>query len=156
MVINCTGIGSRFLADVQDSSLEAARGQVIRVRAPWVRHAVMSGPWYILPNRDCVVLGGTKQMGDYNLSPDPETAKQIMKECCKLVPSLAQAEKIVDCAGLRPYRATIRIEVDPNNSRVIHNYGHGGSGVTLCWGSAVEVVKLARKSLTKNGLRSKL
>ena len=31
--------------------------------------------------------------------------------------------------------------------RVIHNYGHGGAGVTLSWGCADEVVSLVDQSL---------
>ena len=53
--------------------------------------------------------------------------------------------------GLRPLRTKgVRLEMDPqlvDGGRrwinVIHNYGHGGSGVTLSWGCAKEVVDLA-------------
>ncbi|XP_017479610.1 PREDICTED: D-aspartate oxidase-like [Rhagoletis zephyria] len=156
LVVNCSGLGARYLADVQDLSVEAVRGQVVRVRAPWIRHAVMAGPSYILPNRDCVILGGTKELANYNLSPDPATAELILRDCAQVVPSLLAAEKIGDFVGLRPYRPSLRIEADARNRKVIHNYGHGGSGVTLCWGSALEVVKLAKKALGGKGMKSKL
>src|SRR5258708_36140457 len=40
--------------------------------------------------------------------------------------------------GLRPYRASgfvVRTE-KLDNKIVVHNYGHGGGGITLCWGTA--------------------
>lgn len=49
-----------------------------------------------------------------------------------------------DGCGLRPVRASVRLErqlVAPGRC-VIHNYGHGGSGVTLSWGCAGDVVRL--------------
>jgi len=48
--------------------------------------------------------------------------------------------------GLRPFRRSgVRLERDqlPDGRIVIHNYGHGGSGFTLSWGCAREVVDLA-------------
>jgi D-amino-acid oxidase len=42
-------------------------------------------------------------------------------------------------AGLRPYRHVVRLE---RENRVIHNYGHGGAGFTLCFGCAQDVAKL--------------
>ena len=55
--------------------------------------------------------------------------------------------KIVDKAvGLRPSRNEVRLEADRSDDRmVIHNYGHGGAGVTLSWGCADEVVALVSR-----------
>jgi hypothetical protein len=44
--------------------------------------------------------------------------------------------------GYRPYRADgMRIEEDANG--IIHNYGHGGSGVSLSWWSAIQAINYA-------------
>jgi glycine/D-amino acid oxidase-like deaminating enzyme len=41
-------------------------------------------------------------------------------------------------AGLRPYRASgFVVRADPLGAkRLVHNYGHGGAGITLSWGSS--------------------
>lgn len=46
---------------------------------------------------------------------------------------------------LRPFRAAgPRMEVETvGRKRVVHNYGHGGSGWSLSWGSAQQVVPMA-------------
>lgn len=51
-------------------------------------------------------------------------------------------------AGLRPKRrGSYRLEVARQGSKtVVHNYGHGGAGITLCWGCAGEVLDLVRAS----------
>ena len=146
LVINCAGLGTQSIEDIHDPNLVAVRGQVIRVRAPWIRHAVLSEDFYILPNKDCVILGGTKEKGNYDLTINGATSNRIMQGCTKLVPSLKYATKVADQVGLRPYRHKLRIECDPRTNRIIHNYGHGGSGVTLCWGSALEVVDLIKQA----------
>lgn len=45
-------------------------------------------------------------------------------------------------AGLRPYREdSPRLEVDHRGTKLIgHNYGHGGSGITMAWGSAEAIL----------------
>jgi glycine/D-amino acid oxidase-like deaminating enzyme len=47
-------------------------------------------------------------------------------------------------AGLRPFRSGgVRLERESLADKIlIHNYGHGGAGVTLSWGSAEEVADL--------------
>ncbi len=51
---------------------------------------------------------------------------------------------IGNVAGIRPYRrGSVRIEAQRLHDRtLIHNYGHGGAGITLSPGSALEVLDL--------------
>jgi D-amino-acid oxidase len=46
--------------------------------------------------------------------------------------------------GLRPARSAVRLERETPRpgSTLVHNYGHGGAGVTLSWGCAGEVSEL--------------
>ncbi len=52
-------------------------------------------------------------------------------------------------AGLRPYReGTYRLEVESISDKLfVHNYGHGGAGITMSWGCAHEVVDRVRTML---------
>ena len=47
-------------------------------------------------------------------------------------------------AGLRPKRdGSYRLEAEPQDGRfVVHNYGHAGAGITMSWGSAIEVAQI--------------
>ena len=47
-------------------------------------------------------------------------------------------------AGLRPYRAAgFVVRAEPlGDKRLVHNYGHGGAGITLSWGSSRLAVDL--------------
>jgi glycine/D-amino acid oxidase-like deaminating enzyme len=66
------------------------------------------------------------------------------------VPPLARVNARPDrfirmSVGLRPFRpAGPRLEAERVGEKlVVHNYGHGGSGWSLSWGTGAEVVKLA-------------
>jgi D-amino-acid oxidase len=54
-------------------------------------------------------------------------------------------------AGLRPYRPSgFLVRADRHGGKtIIHNYGHGGCGVTLSWGTAHLAVDLALKAVTR-------
>ncbi len=53
-------------------------------------------------------------------------------------PDLTEGRILRRVAGLRPFRTGgIRLEAERvADKTVVHNYGHGGAGVTLSWGSA--------------------
>jgi glycine/D-amino acid oxidase-like deaminating enzyme len=52
---------------------------------------------------------------------------------------------IREISGLRPFRAPgFVVRADRLDDRtVVHNYGHGGGGISLCWGSSALAVELA-------------
>lgn len=66
-----------------------------------------------------------------------------------------------DGVGLRPGRTEVRIEaekicIEGKTLNVVHNYGHGGAGVTLCFGCAVDASNLVKQMLGIQQLRSHL
>lgn len=153
-MINCVGLGA--LEFCNDTKMKPVRGQVLRVKAPWCKRCIIleHEVTYILPLTELVVLGGTQEPGIFNKIADDETCEQILERCSKLMPSLKNAEIVDKTAGLRPLReGGIRLELELIRNRsgktvkVIHNYGHGGSGVTLCWGCATEVCDIIKSDL---------
>jgi glycine/D-amino acid oxidase-like deaminating enzyme len=63
-----------------------------------------------------------------------------------LIPIRARTDRIIDVSVcLRPFRpAGPRVESERlGDTLVVHNYGHGGSGWSLSWGSSGRAVKLA-------------
>jgi D-amino-acid oxidase len=145
VVVNCVGLAAREL--VGDTSMQPIRGQIVRVRNPGLTRFTLdeenpAGVTYIVPrSKDCI-LGGTAEENEWDLEPDPQTARGILDRCTRLEPSLAEAEILEHKVGLRPGRPAIRLEREdgPNNTPIVHNYGHGGSGITLSWGCAEEVL----------------
>jgi D-amino-acid oxidase len=141
-VVNCAGLGARELAG--DGSLTAVRGQVVRVAAPDVREWLLdqSDPQrlvYVVPRERDVVLGGTAEEGVEDRAPNAATTAAIRARCAALLPALQDAPVLAVAVGLRPVRPSVRLEAD---GRVVHCYGHGGAGVTLARGCAVEVATL--------------
>src|SRR5690349_15424162 len=62
---------------------------------------------------------------------------------------VARNRIIREVVGLRPYRPSGFV-VDAQrfgNKLLVHNYGHGGGGVTLSWGTASLAVDLLRDFL---------
>jgi D-amino-acid oxidase len=64
---------------------------------------------------------------------------QHSSACSPLVPVKVDASRIIrTVAGLRPYRRSgfvVRAE-QLGEKRLVHNYGHGGSGITMSWGTS--------------------
>lgn len=159
IIVNCAGMGAKQLTN--DKELMPIRGQVIVVEAPWVKHFFVRDNFYVLPRLTDVVLGGTKQIGNYSLNVDPSDNNAIWQGCCELVPSLKYSKIVTEEVGLRPYRKHVRIELETVNFgdeslAVVHNYGHGGAGVSLHWGCAIDASKLVQQFLDKQPISHKL
>jgi glycine/D-amino acid oxidase-like deaminating enzyme len=62
-----------------------------------------------------------------------------LADCTPLAPVDADPSRLIRAvAGLRPYRRqgfVVRAEA-LGEKRLVHNYGHGGGGITLSWGSS--------------------
>lgn len=65
----------------------------------------------------------------------------------RFVPVKVSRERLIrTVVGLRPYRAegfVVKAE-RVGEKLLVHNYGHGGAGVTLSWGTAAQAAELAR------------
>jgi D-amino-acid oxidase len=148
LVVNCTGLASRALAD--DPSMHPIRGQVV-----WMTNPGLTTWWsddtdpalltYVLPHANHVVVGGTAEADDWSTTPDDNETARIVARAVELVPALRAASVLSHRVGLRPGRPAVRLETvsGPQNT-VVHCYGHGGSGVTLSWGCADDVLAAVR------------
>ncbi|EMD34685.1 hypothetical protein CERSUDRAFT_116873 [Gelatoporia subvermispora B] len=165
-VVVCAGLGARTLGGVEDKDVYPVRGQVVLVRAPWIRFGrtashLEQGSWtYVIPRKNGdVILGGTKVDNDWYPIARPETTQEILERCLALCPEIAppaiRAERAPTVAdvrslvleegcGFRPARkGGIRFGIEWIDSGrgtgripMVFNYGHGGGGYQSSWGSA--------------------
>ncbi|MFD3373646.1 MULTISPECIES: FAD-dependent oxidoreductase [unclassified Streptomyces] len=151
VVVNCTGLGAREL--VPDAAVRPVRGQLVIVENPGVRSwlvstdAVAGTTTYLFPQPDRLVLGGTTEEGEWSLTPDPAVAARIVERCAGFWPAVARARVLEHRVGLRPVRSAVRLEREVRGGGgggvLVHNYGHGGAGVTVAWGCARVAAGLA-------------
>lgn len=146
-VVNCTGLGAAALTG--DEDLVPVQGQVVVVAQVGVQEWLLaqSDPvalTYVVPRERTVVLGGTAAVGATDLEPDARTAAAVLERCSALVPALRRAPVLAHRVGLRPTRSCVRLEVGrlADGRPVVHDYGHGGAGVTLSYGCAADVARL--------------
>jgi len=85
------------------------------------------------------VLGGCSLPWPPGKPPeiDPAITQRILDQAHALGLAVGGIRKVR--AGLRPFRPEVRLE---RAGRIIHNYGHGGAGYTLCRGCAESVAAL--------------
>jgi hypothetical protein len=152
IIINCTGLGSRDLLD--DKLLSPVRGQTAVVSAPWLKQWILAKHSatcldYIFPRGKNVLLGGTTEADNWSEIPDPLTIENITKRAQDYYPSLYGTKVIASYAGLRPLRDPIRLDSceGPAGSLLVHCYGHGGQGVVLSWGCAIDIGNIVANRL---------
>jgi glycine/D-amino acid oxidase-like deaminating enzyme len=71
-------------------------------------------------------------------------------------PDFSHPDPIPCIAGLRPYRdGAYRLEPETRGGKfIVHNYGHGGAGITLSWGCAGKVRDIVRSHLASTADRT--
>ncbi|MFE1171027.1 FAD-dependent oxidoreductase [Streptomyces sp. NPDC058773] len=149
-VVNCSGLGARELAP--DPDVHPVQGQLVIVENPGIQEWYVSADTgatdttYLLPQPYGLVLGGTARENAWSREPDPAVAEAIVARVARLFPELARARVLAHKVGLRPARPEVRLTAEqlPGGVPLIHNYGHGGAGVTVSWGCADEVLRMVR------------
>lgn len=165
LIVNCTGLGAYELAG--DGDLCPHRGAVIRIlntgeAMPRITaaHCVANDTStdhqdmiFIVPRGgDRLLLGGLVEPDEWgtNIGMDYPPIQDLYRRNVDFLPILADAKlDAVDPVrvGLRPFRRrSVRLEHEPGTG-IIHNYGHGGAGITLSWGCAEHVVALVARLL---------
>lgn len=161
-IINCSGLGARRLAD--DIAVLPMRGQVIHIANEMgLSEALLDQGQgnvgtYIFPFRRHIVLGGTYELGEWSEDVVESDLRALVDRCTAMLQACEIAKTaqlgrhwLRAWAGLRPMRRlangreSIRLETErmADGRTIIHNYGHGRCGVTLSWGCAGEVARLA-------------
>jgi D-amino-acid oxidase len=147
VVINCSGLGARELTG--DALLMPLLGQIVIAERGSADMSITvtddrdaDAIFYVIPRRDELVLGGCSIPFPPGGTPelDPAITARIVDHAQRL--GIAIGTVRTERVGLRPFRAEVRLERDAKHPRVIHNYGHGGAGFTLCRGCAESVAAL--------------
>jgi len=150
IVINCAGLGAGALTG--DDTVRPLFGQHVVLTNPGLRELFLeinAGPEWTcyFPHPRRVVCGGVSIPDRWDTTADPEVTERILDRCRRIEPRLGEAEVIETITGLRPDRPSVRVQAESlgragGRALCIHNYGHGGNGVTLSWGCARDVVRL--------------
>ncbi|OMC29832.1 FAD-dependent oxidoreductase [Mycobacterium colombiense] len=147
IVVNCAGLAAGLLTG--DDTVRPLFGQHVVLTNPGLRQPfvqINDGPEWTcyFPHPERVVCGGISIPDRWDTTADPDLTERILQRCRGVEPRLNDTEVIEVITGLRPDRPSVRVEAEQlGRARCIHNYGHGGNGVTLSWGCARDVVNLA-------------
>jgi glycine oxidase len=113
---------------------QPAKGQMLTVRFPHVRHVISWSDHYLVPRKNGeVVIGSTVEFIGHNKEVTLETVSTLIDRSVDLVPSVRTAPLNRFWAGLRPYSPTRRPILcrAPGLDNVILATGHHRNGIVL-------------------------
>ncbi|WP_156690099.1 FAD-dependent oxidoreductase [Mycobacterium sp. Marseille-P9652] len=146
IVVNCAGLGAGALAG--DDTVRPMFGQHVVLTNPGLTQLYVEmhqgDEWVCyFPHPQRVVCGGIRIENRWDTRADDDVSERILRRAREVEPRLGEARVIETMTGLRPYRPSVRVAAEPLGSvACVHNYGHGGNGVTLSWGCARDVLGL--------------
>ncbi|RPA87899.1 nucleotide-binding domain-containing protein [Ascobolus immersus RN42] len=170
-IVNATGISAVYTAGddqvfpvrgavlrLTNSAPEPGKPQPINAAvllpAQYDTTGKLSKEVFVVPrNATTAVVGSIIQRNNWDLTLHPESpdVELMFRRACKFLPKLKEMKSDEDypiAQGLRPFsKMNVRVEVEmrsggPGGSKIVHNYGHGGSGWTLAVGCALTAVEL--------------
>lgn len=163
LIVNCSGLGSMQLAD---EYMYPLRGALVRVindgsripvidKAYCVSHTEGSNGQdivFIVPRgENLLILGGIAEKDEWSIDinlTNYQPVREMYERCVEFMPALANMQ--IDITepvrvGLRPFRAAnVRLDREQGR-RILHNYGHGGAGVTFSWGCSKEITAMVNE-----------
>jgi D-amino-acid oxidase len=165
-IVNCTGLGAM---QTHGAPMYPLRGALVRVindgrRMPKITEAhcvphpegsTEQDMVFIVPRgENMLVLGGLTEEDEWSLDiglHNYQPVRDMYRRCLEFMPVLEQAQLDPDepvRVGLRPVgKGNVCLEREPA-TRIVHNYGHGGSGFSFSWGCAREVTAIVRRELS--------
>lgn len=162
IVVNASGTGLQWEGGY-DKDCFLIRGQTLLCRVPQgcpylnktITHQGKDGLWTFViprPHHGGVIVGGTKQLDDYESKPRDSDTEQLVKRARKLWPDLFFEDGKLDIrninVGFRPARTGgIRVDVEKagRGVAVVNAYGAGGMGYELSYGVAKKVEALVER-----------
>ena len=103
--------------------------------------------------RGATVAGGTLLTA--KVLPIPAFAQRDPR---RFAPVMVARDRVIrEIVGLRPFRSEGYVVEAKRigNKLLIHNYGHGGAGITLSWGTATQAVDPVRDFVEQQAPRSR-
>lgn len=99
-----------------------------------------------MKRRDCLrLIGASALAAAGGCAPAPRDYERPYSRQPFVAPRISRDRVIREIVGLRPFRPSgfvVRAE-QFDDKTVIHNYGHGGGGISLSWGSSALAVREA-------------
>lgn len=159
-IVNCSGLGA---SELTGEAMYPLRGALVRVKNDGTKMPKITKAYcishdessdnqdiiFIVPRgNNMLVLGGLAEKDEYSTGiglHNHPPVREMYERCIEFMPILKNAE--IDAeepvrVGLRPFRnANVRLEKEPGFN-IIHNYAHGGAGVTFSWGCSEEVATM--------------
>jgi len=143
-----------------DDKLEPVKGHLIFFDPVSLDYSVGRDQFVIVPRPDTLVAGVLYRDTFDALHPAASDRDEILNEVRAWIDAdiyeiglrnldLADGRIRYESTGLRPVRRDgVRLEselLDDNRRLVVHDYGHGGSGITIAYGCAVDAVNLSEE-----------
>jgi hypothetical protein len=123
---------------------------------------------YVVLSDNLILLGGTymdekETVEKTFFQHSDEMRVHIFNKCRTLIPEtfpvevwnrlervLLNDEEVIHAIGFRPKHVNgVQVRASSDEDKIINNFGHSGSGWTMCWGSAQKVVDIIDSKLIK-------